>query len=565
MIKSVSETRADEFIRMLAIHIPLGLIIGLSIVAIHELYVILHEIYVHYIHLNHTLLIVFPVFAILSAFLLVHYLSDSDTTGGGSHRLLEVYHFEGGKMTLKSTIFEPLASAITIGLGGSAGFEGPSLLLGGGIGSLIGQRLKLTTDELSTILICGAAAGVSAIFKAPLTGIMFALEIPYKRDIYREAFIPATLSSASSYIVAVSLMKGESIFPLIPEIGLDSILTIHSIAVGILAGIVAILFVLLKEKVNQVKSMLHFSPIIIALIGGLTIGVLTFIFPEIAGTGYETLQDIMQGEIKQQIPWLVALLFAKIIATVLTLNTGGSGGVFVPGLFVGAILGQIYNVIVPNQGGVIIIVASMAAMISASNKTLLTSVALVAETTGPASVAYALLASATAYFLSGSISFYGHVQPEKELLEEEEALHTIFHHLEKKHHRLLEGIKIEELVRPNALYLHPETGIQEAVRAVKNYPFSVYPVVSDGILLGSTTLEDIMYLYENDGKSITISNHDPLIAEIDAELTSLVESLIEGEFDCIFVVKDIESMIFEGFISETDILLKLLEVLQGTL
>lgn len=88
-------------------------------------------------------------------------------------------------MTTKDTLFEPLASAITIGTGGGAGFGGPSLLLGGGIGSLISQRLNFNQENIQTFLISGAAAGIAAIFKAPFTGIMFALEIPYKRDLKR--------------------------------------------------------------------------------------------------------------------------------------------------------------------------------------------------------------------------------------------------------------------------------------------------------------------------------------------------------------------------------------------
>ena len=110
-------------------------------------------------------MVVFPVAALVIAYFLVINITSSKNTGGGSHRLLEVYHYEGGKMSLRSTLIEPLASAITIGLGGSAGFEGPSLLLGGGLGSYIGQKLDLSTDELSTMLICGARVMVSDLLR----------------------------------------------------------------------------------------------------------------------------------------------------------------------------------------------------------------------------------------------------------------------------------------------------------------------------------------------------------------------------------------------------------------
>lgn len=558
----IGRQRFNEFLRMMIVHIPLGLVIGLAIVTIHELYEILFEVYLHYIHVNHIFTVIFPVIAITSSFFIVTYFSGATKTGGGSHRLLEVYHFEGGKMSLKNTIFEPLASAITIGFGGSAGFEGPSLLLGGGLGSLFGQKIKLTTDELSTILICGAAAGVSAIFKAPLTGIMFALEIPYQKDIYREAFIPATLSSASSYIVADTLMKGERIFPLLETVEISSALSLHSIVIGLLAGLVSIIFVLLKEKANNTIDTMKISPIYIALIGGIAVGILTYFYPETAGTGYETLREILNGELHQPINWFLAIICVKMITTILTLSTGGSGGVFVPALFIGALLGQIYNLSVPNNGGALIVVTAMAAMISASNKTLLTSVALVAETTGPASMAYTLLAAVTSYFVSGNISFYGHVQPEKELLEEEEALHTIFHHFEKKHSELLHNTKINDLIEYKFPVLDSNLEIKDAIKTVTGYPQSVYPVVSKQVLLGSTTLEDLIFLYENGESKIMISNYHPLVVEMDSKIQPLIESLEEGKFDCIFVVQDYKSMIYKGFISEKDILTKLLELFQ---
>ena len=216
--------------------------------------------------------------------------------------------------------------------------------------------------------------------------------------------------------------------------------------------------------------------------------------------------------------------------------------------------------IIPNNGSPIVIVAAMAAMIAASNKTLLTSVALVAETTGPASVAYTLLASVTSYFISGNISFYGHVQPEKELLEEEEGLHMMYHKIERSHPDILYKIKAKDIMRLNSLTLNPMNSPKEALEMVVGYPFSVYPVLLEGKLIGSVTLEDILFMIDSEESGIQDAVARTVSIGMDSSLKTLIDSLQEGEFDCVFVVEE-STGLYRGFISETDITLELLKLL----
>ncbi len=164
------------------------------------------------------------------------------------------------------------------------------------------------------------------------------------------------------------------------------------------------------------------------VIGGLIIGLIGFLVPQVIGVGYDTLKAILAGEASEwSICFLFTLIFFKMIATSIPLKSGGSVGVFIPSLFIGACLGEIYIQLVQVPDEQILIVAAMASIIASANKTLLTSVAFVAETAGPSSIVFTLVAAATSYFVSRDNSFYEHVQPLDELQEEAEAVHVLYH------------------------------------------------------------------------------------------------------------------------------------------
>ncbi len=541
----------------------MGIVIGLGIVVGYELLHLFSHQVEEYVHHNPYLIFLFPTIGIPVAFMIVDRFSTAKASGGGSHRLLEAFHYEGGRMTLKDTIFEPLAAAITIGFGGSAGFEGPSLLLGGGIGSFVGQRLGLTADEVSIFLISGAAAGVSAIFKAPLTGIMFALEIPYQRDISREAFIPATLASISAYFTSISFIGSERLFPLLPSTMMDPLIPVHALIIGVLSAVVGALFVKSYEFFHVLRTRVRLNKYFYALSGGIMIGVIGFYMPEVTGIGFTTLGAMIRGEfLGYSSALLILLMVLKMLATNITLNSGGSGGVFIPSLFVGASLGTLYTSLIPNSGGAFIVVAAMAAMIAAANKTLLTSVALVAETAGPSSIVVTVVAAATSYFVSGKVSFYGHVQPLEELLEEEEAVHVIRHILEKTRSRSeLSKIKVEDIMHDDPVTLPEGLGIREALERVTSCPYAEYPVTRDNRLLGIVTLEDLLVSTFDDEEKIIgdFRLTQARYVRVQDSLEDLIPLLEEGRQDCIYVVGDQDDPELLGVVSETDIRLKLLE------
>jgi chloride channel protein, CIC family len=398
-----------NYMKIVVCSAVLGIIVGVSIATLFSLYRIITDFRNETTAINAYLIIILPAAGILLAYTLVYFIGSSKMANGGIFRLLGAYHHEEGRMTLRDTILSPLASMITIGSGGSAGVVGPSVLLGGGLGSLVAQRFGILDEELRIFLLAGASAGIAAVFKAPLTGIIFGLEVPFKRHIARRAFIPATIASIFSYLVFITLQGGTRLFPAVTESTLSVYSTIYNaLLLGLATAVAGVSFVKLFEHMGDWVKKINLNRFTLAIFGGLFVGSVGFFIPQVLGTGYPVIESAIKGEITLQI--LIALLIAKIILTCVTLRFGGSGGLFAPSLFVGAMVGAIYLTVVPGAHDPILIVAAMGASIATTNKTLFTGIVLVVETCGPNSIILTLITVITAYFVSGSVSFYEELQ-----------------------------------------------------------------------------------------------------------------------------------------------------------
>jgi CIC family chloride channel protein len=398
-----------DFAKNWLLPIFLGFAIGLAIFLLIAIYSLLNYVTALVVSLNLFLRLLCTFTALFGGYLIVRLMAESKECGCGTDLVIERYHWRSGFLSLRDTVSKTLASVVTIGFGGSAGLEGPSLLLGGGISSFITRKLGLNQKDIRRLFLCGAAAGFSAVFKAPLTGILLALELPYKRDIETEVFIPASIASITAYFTSAITIGTETIFPqptlLMPTLSI----LLHAILLGILAALVALAFMETFERTNSLvkKLAVKLSMSHIAIIGGLVVGVIGLFYPEALGLGYDFIHKTTLAKLGElSLSTLITVLLFKIVATSITLNFGGSGGLFVPSLYVGGALGLIYAQILDIEPPTLCVMLAMAAVLAATSKTLLTSITLVAETVGPSFIIPTVVSAAVSYFLTGNRSFY---------------------------------------------------------------------------------------------------------------------------------------------------------------
>jgi len=537
----------------------IGLVVGLAVALVSVLFRFLWGFSKGFILGGGLWVFLLSGLALLSGLLVVRVIARERAGGCGTHRVVEAYNFGGGFLGFRESIGRTLASVLTIGLGGSAGMEGPSLLLGGGIASSLYRLLGLSSGEGSIYMLAGAAAGLSAIFKAPLTGILFALEIPFQRDLAKEAFIPATFSSVVAYLVSVSFLGGERVFPKISgDVAVSLEVLAHSAVLGVLAGLFARLFIWFYEWLGRFRFEGFSAP----LIGGILLGIIGMFAPQVLGLGYESIHAVLSGEAASWgASFILLLLFLKIFATSVTLNMGGSGGLFVPSLFVGAMLGAAYSRIALGADNAVLIMCGMAGVVAAGNKTLLASVALVAETAGTSSIMASLVAATVAYYVSGEYSFYRDVQPARELGEEKILLRVL--HRAAPGAESLGRVRVREVMERGACLISQERSIREAFETLrKNRGGPCFVVDYSGIVLGELGLDDVLTVPEEKwGLPVKFASlRKPLTVDGETSLRELLDKMIEtGEHHA--VVVDASGKIM-GYVSWFLLLSKLAELLR---
>jgi len=264
-----------------------------------------------------------------------------EARGHGVPEVMLAVAERGGRISPAVAIVKSLASALCIGGGGSVGREGPIVQIGSALGSTLGQAVRVPDSRLRLLVACGAAGGISATFNAPIAGVFFGLEL-ILRDFETEAFGVVVLSSITAAVIGRAAF-GAQAFLTLPAFHLVSYWEYLLYAVlGVLAAAVGIGFVRVLYGLEDLADRVWHGPDWLRPgVGGLLLGLLLLALPQMYGVGYPVLQNGIRGE---YVVWfLLVLLVAKAVATSLTIAIGGSGGVFAPSLFIGAMLGSAYG------------------------------------------------------------------------------------------------------------------------------------------------------------------------------------------------------------------------------
>ena len=353
---------------------------------------------------KYLLFLIPPLGGLLSGFIV--YKFAPETEGHGTDAVISSFHKMKGIIRRRVPIVKAIASTLIIGSGGSAGREGPIAQIGAAIGSLSSSLLKLKEEDRRIMLVCGTAAGIGSIFKAPLGGAVFSVEVLYRRDFETDALIPSFVSSIVAY----------SIFSSFPGLGFGPVLKVPRYefhhpqllffyaVLGILLGGMSIIYVRLFYFLKSGFKWLRIPNWIKPGLGGLLLGTLAFFTPSVLGTGYEVLQTAINGEMMTRDLLLLGL--AKMLATGFTIGSGGSGGVFAPSLFIGGMLGGAFGKLLSTQFEYIepgaFALVGMASFFSGAAKVPVASLIIVSEMTGDYQLLAPLMLSCALAYITSS-------------------------------------------------------------------------------------------------------------------------------------------------------------------
>jgi CIC family chloride channel protein len=272
------------------------------------------------------------------------YFFPAEAKGDGIPEVMRSIVLKNGVIKKRTILLRSLASAVCLGSGGSAGREGPIVQIGSAIGSTLGQLFNISAERMKILVGCGAAGGIAAIFNAPLGGVLFAMEI-VMGEFTISTFTPIIVSSVAATAISHAFHANNPEF-LVPVYQIISYWEIiFYIILGLLSGFIARFFVVTLYKFEDFfENKVKIHPILKPALGGFVLGCLAIFFPQILGNGYENIRQALYGHVV----WYIAffLIFVKILATSITLGSGGSGGIFAPSLFVGSVLGSAFGSLV---------------------------------------------------------------------------------------------------------------------------------------------------------------------------------------------------------------------------
>jgi chloride channel protein, CIC family len=449
------------------------------------------------------LYLIYPAIGIFLASLYVRYVVKDDISHGVTHILYAISQRQG-RLKKHNMWTSLIASSLTIGMGGSVGAEAPIVLTGSAIGSNLGSYFKMNHKTLMLLMGCGAAGAISGIFKAPIAGMLFTIEV-LMLDFTAASVIPLLISSVTAATFSYIMTGTDSMihFSMTEPFALNRIPWV--ILLGITCGLVSLYIIRGMNKVEGWYKKMK-NPYSKLASGAVVLSILIFLFPPLYGEGYNTITNLVSGNIgalaegslfyayKNQV-WLITgyvalIIFFKVIASASTNGAGGVGGVFAPSLFIGALIGFVVGTVV-NESGIANVsvenfaLMGMAGVMSAVMHAPLTGVFLIAELTGGYQLFLPLMIASgvsfsTIYLFEKNSIYSMRLAQKGELLT---------HHKDKT---VLTLMKVENVIEKDFDVVSPEMYLGSLVKIISTAKRNIFPVVDDNnTLLGLVLLDDI--------------------------------------------------------------------------
>ncbi len=425
-----------------------------------------------------------------------------EAEGHGTDAAIEAFHQRGGRIRSRIPPIKLLASAVTIGSGGSAGREGPTAQIAAGFGSWLGDVFHLSPQDRRIAMAVGVGAGIGAIFKAPLGGAILSAEILYIRDFELEALVPGFIASVVGYSIFAAWSGWTPVFG--SGLGLkfdqpESL--VWYAALGLVAGVVGIgytkFFYWLRDAFRRLRLPPHVKP----AIGGLGVGLIALAFPQVLSVGYGWLQFAIDGNTTElAVRTMLILVALKILATGLSISSGGSGGVFAPGLFIGGMVGGamwgILNGRVPwlPEVPAPFVIVGMVALFGGVAKAPIAVILMVAEMTNEFSmIVPAMIATTIAYLVTGDVRIYENQVPSR---------------ADSPAHRgefaipLIQAVSVSEAMQHGVDTVAPDDDVGAAEEAMTKLGRRGLPVIEGGRLVGMFTASDALRARQHGGRTV---------------------------------------------------------------
>jgi chloride channel protein, CIC family len=515
---------------------------------------------------NYTYLI-FPIIGITLTVLFVKYFV-KDKIGHGVSRILYALSKNNGRIKSHNNYSSMIANTLTVGFGGSVGVEAPIVLTGASIGSNLGVFFRLNFKSVALLIACGAAGAIGGIFKAPIAGLVFTLEV-IMLDLTLTAIVPLLISSVTGAMVAYFLMGEGVAFHVTSIQPFDLNNVPFYIMFGILCGLLSFYFTKTTLKLESVAKKIKNTTTKIIL-GGSLLAILIFLIPSLYGEGSQTLQSLLNGNIdgipkdylfsiasKNNIYLLIylgILALLKVVAMAITTGSGGIGGIFGPTLFVGGVAGfwwaqfiNSFKIVDLPLGNFAL--AGMAGLMAGVMHAPLTAIFLIAEITGGYGLFIPLIITATISYITIQI-FTKHSIYTQRLAERGELL---THH---KDEVILTLMKLESVIEKDFSSIHPYNTLGDLIQIISKSKRNIFPVLSEqNELIGIVLLDnirEIMFDQEkyNDTLVFDVMNTPPEVVDVKDSMDLVMKKFnMSGAWN-LPVIKDGK---YFGFVSKSKI------------